>query len=85
MLPPSLLEDAIHLISPSISPFLSVSTMPIVRRVRPTDLLSLNLCNLDSYTENYDLNFYLTYLMKWPSLFQCVEEDGGKIVAYSLS
>ena len=59
--------------------------MPIVRRVRPTDLLSLNLCNLDSYTENYDLNFYLTYLMKWPSLFQCVEEDGGKIVAYSLS
>ena len=57
--------------------------MPIVRRVRPTDLLSLNLCNLDSYTENYDLNFYLTYLMKWPSLFQCVEEDGGKIVAYS--
>jgi N-terminal acetyltransferase B complex catalytic subunit len=58
--------------------------MPIVRRVRPTDLLSLNLCNLDSYTENYDLNFYLTYLMKWPSLFQCVEEDGGKIVAYSL-
>lgn len=57
--------------------------MPTVRRVRPTDLLSLNLCNLDSYTENYDLNFYLTYLMKWPSLFQCVEEEGGKIVAYS--
>lgn len=56
--------------------------MPIVRRVRASDLLSLNLCNLDSYTENYDLNFYLTYLMRWPSLFQCVEEDGGKIVAY---
>jgi hypothetical protein len=75
--------------------------MPLVRRVLPTDLLSLNSCNLDSYTENYDLNFYLTYLMKWPSLFQCVEEeegeeDGGeggggrrgrrgKIVAYSTS
>lgn len=57
--------------------------MPTVRRVRPSDLLSLNLCNLDSYTENYDLTFYLTYLMKWPSLFQCVEEDSGKIVAYS--
>lgn len=57
--------------------------MPTVRRVRPTDLLSLNLCNLDSYTENYDLNFYLTYLMTWPSLFQCVEEEeSGKIVAY---
>lgn len=59
--------------------------MPTVRRVRPSDLLSLNLCNLDSYTENYDLNFYLTYLMRWPSLFQCVEEDGGQIVAYSES
>lgn len=66
-----------------IHPKLLPAAMPTVRRVRPTDLLSLNLCNLDSYTENYDLTFYLTYLMKWPSLFQCVEEDGGKIVAYS--
>lgn len=48
--------------------------MPTIRRLHPTDLLHLNLCNLDSYTENYDLNFYLTYLMRWPSLFQCVEE-----------
>ena len=58
--------------------------MPIVRRVQPTDLLSLNLCNLDPFTENYDLSFYLSYLMKWPSLFQCVEDDRGQIVAYSI-
>lgn len=50
--------------------------MPTTRRLHPLDLLHLNLCNLDSYTENYDLNFYLTYLMRWPSLFQCVEEYG---------
>ena len=56
--------------------------MATVRRVRPADLLKLNLCNLDALTENYDLNFYLTYLMKWPSLFQCIEEH-GKIVGYS--
>jgi len=56
--------------------------MATVRRVRPGDLFKLNLCNLDTYTENYDLNFYLTYLMKWPSLFQCIEEH-GKIVGYS--
>jgi hypothetical protein len=56
--------------------------MATVRRVRPGDLLKLNLCNLDALTENYDLNFYLTYLMKWPSLFQCIEEH-GKIVGYS--
>lgn len=56
--------------------------MAVVRRVRPADLFKLNLCNLDALTENYDLNFYLTYLMKWPSLFQCIEEH-GKIVGYS--
>ena len=56
--------------------------MATIRRVRPGDLFKLNLCNLDTLTENYDLNFYLTYLMRWPSLFQCIEEH-GKIVGYS--
>jgi N-terminal acetyltransferase B complex catalytic subunit len=55
--------------------------MPTIRRVHPSDLFHLNLCNLDSLTENYNLEFYLTYLMKWPSLFQCIEEH-GKIVGY---
>ncbi|RMZ81190.1 hypothetical protein DV737_g2673, partial [Chaetothyriales sp. CBS 132003] len=55
--------------------------MPIIRRVQPSDLYRLNLCNLDPYTENYDLSFYMTYLMKWPSLFQCIEEHGN-IVGY---
>jgi N-terminal acetyltransferase B complex catalytic subunit len=55
--------------------------MPIVRRVTPDDLFKLNLCNLDHLTENYDLNFYMTYLMKWPAMFQCVVEH-GKIVGY---
>ena len=55
--------------------------MTIIRRVEPTDLLHLNLCNLDPYTENYDLSFYMSYLMKWPSMFQCIEEHGN-IVGY---
>ena len=55
--------------------------MPTIRRVRPSDLFHLNLCNLDPYTENYDLGFYLQYLMRWPSLFQCIEEQ-GQIVGY---
>lgn len=58
--------------------------MATIRRVCPGDLFKLNLCNLDALTENYDLNFYLTYLMKWPSLFQCIEEH-GQIVGYSNS
>lgn len=55
--------------------------MPAVRRVQPSDLFHLNLCNLDPYTENYDLSFYLKYLMQWPSLFFCLEEK-GQIVGY---
>ena len=55
--------------------------MPTIRRVRPPDLLSMSATNLDPFTENYDLSFYLSYLMKWPSLFQCIEEH-GQIVGY---
>lgn len=50
----------------------------------PTDLFSLNLTNLDALTENYDLHFYLNYLMQWPSLFNVVEDRNGQIVGYSM-
>jgi N-terminal acetyltransferase B complex catalytic subunit len=49
----------------------------------PMDLFSLNLTNLDALTENYDLHFYLNYLMKWPSLFTVVEDREGQIIGYS--
>lgn len=49
----------------------------------PADLFSLNLTNLDPLTENYDLGFYLNYLMRWPSLFNVVEDHDGSIVGYS--
>ena len=49
----------------------------------PTDLLSLNLTNLDPLTENYDLGFYLNYLMRWPSLFSSVQDRQEGIVGYS--
>jgi len=58
--------------------------MSSIRRVTPTDLLSLNLTNLDPLTENYDLGFYLNYLMRWPSLFSAVENRDGHIVGYSM-
>lgn len=59
--------------------------MATIRRMTPADLLSLNLTNLDPLTENYDLHFYLNYLMKWPSLFNVVEDRDGQIVGYSTS
>ncbi|KAI5308412.1 hypothetical protein KEM55_005785 [Ascosphaera atra] len=51
--------------------------MSSIRRMTAEDILSLNLTNLDPLTENYDLTFYLTYLMQWPSLFSVVEDRKG--------
>ncbi|KKZ60196.1 peptide alpha-N-acetyltransferase [[Emmonsia] crescens] len=56
--------------------------MATIRRMTPVDLFSLNLTNLDALTENYDLHFYLNYLMKWPSLFNVVEDRDGQIIGY---
>ncbi|OJJ47843.1 hypothetical protein ASPZODRAFT_64523 [Penicilliopsis zonata CBS 506.65] len=56
--------------------------MSYIRRMTPTDLLSLNLTNLDPLTENYDLGFYLNYLMRWPSLFSAVQDRSEGIVGY---
>src|SRR6266536_1258203 len=56
--------------------------MSTIRRAKPNDLLRMNLTNLDALTENYNLSFYLEYLMKWPSLFNVVEEN-GQIIGYS--
>ncbi|KAI9740990.1 MAG: hypothetical protein M1834_002701 [Cirrosporium novae-zelandiae] len=55
--------------------------MVAVRPFKPNDLFHLNLTNLDPLVENYQLNFYLEYLGKWPSLLQVVE-DKGQIVGY---
>ncbi|KAA8643516.1 hypothetical protein EYZ11_004274 [Aspergillus tanneri] len=56
--------------------------MSSIRRMSPMDLLSLNLTNLDPLTENYDLGFYLNYLMRWPSLFSSVQDRQEGIVGY---
>jgi N-terminal acetyltransferase B complex catalytic subunit len=58
--------------------------MSYIRRMTPTDLFSLNLANLDPLTENYDLGFYLNYLMRWPSLFSVVQDRDAGIVGYSM-
>ncbi|KAF4451932.1 acetyltransferase [Fusarium austroafricanum] len=44
--------------------------MATFRRFRPNDVNKFSKCNLDPFTETYELNFYLQYHAKWPSLFQ---------------
>lgn len=53
------------------------------RRFRPDDLNKLSKCNLDPFTETYELGFYLQYYAKWPSLFQVAEDQHGNIIGYS--
>jgi len=43
----------------------------------------MNLTNLDPLTENYNLDFYLHYLIKWPSLFTVAEDQESNIIGYS--
>lgn len=63
----------------------AADTMANFRRFRPDDLNKLSKCNLDPFTETYELGFYLQYYAKWPSLFQVAEDQHGNIIGYSQS
>lgn len=43
--------------------------MTSIKPFRMNDLFELNLVNLDPFTENFNLLFYLQYLCEWPTLF----------------
>ena len=43
----------------------------------------MNLTNLDPLTENYNIDFYMHYLINWPSLFTVAEDQHGNIIGYS--
>ncbi|AGO11809.1 AaceriADR038Cp [[Ashbya] aceris (nom. inval.)] len=43
--------------------------MTSVKPFEATDLFKLNVINLDPFTENFPIEFYLEYLILWPSLF----------------
>ncbi|KAI9798082.1 MAG: hypothetical protein M1833_004979 [Piccolia ochrophora] len=56
--------------------------MTAIRSFEPLDLFKFNLTNLDSLTETYDIGFYLSYIARWPSMFNVVEGQDGEIQAY---
>lgn len=58
--------------------------MTSLRQFEPQDLLRMNLTNLDPLTENFNIDFYLHYLTKWPSLFTVAENQQGHIIGYSM-
>jgi N-terminal acetyltransferase B complex catalytic subunit len=56
--------------------------MATLRQFHLGDLHKISKCNLDPYTETYDINFYLEYHAKWPALFQVCEDTQGNIIGY---
>jgi len=46
------------------------------------DIFKFNPTNLDPLTETFDLNFYFSYLARWPHLFNVAEGQNGVIDGY---
>lgn len=57
--------------------------MTSLRPFHPRDVLLFNPTNLDPLTETYDLNFYFSYVARWPNLFNVAEGLDGTIDGYS--
>lgn len=56
--------------------------MASFRRFSALDLFHLNAINLDEFTENYQLGFYLRYLMRWPQYCIIVRGLDDRPVGY---
>lgn len=57
--------------------------MTSIRPFEAMDVFKFNTTNLDPLTETYGLDFYLSYLAKWPHLFNLAEGRDGTVDAYS--
>ncbi|KAF8863730.1 acyl-CoA N-acyltransferase [Acephala macrosclerotiorum] len=56
--------------------------MTSLRPFHAIDVFKFNPTNLDPLTETYDLNFYLSYLARWPHLFTVALSPSQSIDAY---
>lgn len=56
--------------------------MTSIRPFNALDVFAFNTTNLDPLTETYGLDFYYSYLAKWPELFNVAEGADGSIEGY---
>ncbi|KGG51645.1 hypothetical protein DI09_2p220 [Mitosporidium daphniae] len=54
----------------------------IYRPFKATDLFRISNINLDSFTENYQVEMYLYYLARWPELNILIESPSGIPMGY---
>ncbi|KAH8595593.1 acyl-CoA N-acyltransferase [Bisporella sp. PMI_857] len=59
--------------------------MTSLRPFHAMDVFKFNPTNLDPLTETYDLNFYYSYLARWPHLFTVTEGPDGTIDGYLMA
>ena len=64
---------------------ISTTKMTSIRPFEAMDIFKFNTTNLAPLTETYELNFYFSYLARWPHLFNVAEGRDGTIDAYSMS
>lgn len=62
-----------------------IAKMTSIRPFQAMDVFNFNTTNLDPLTETYGLDFYFTYLARWPHLFNVAESHTGEIDGYSTS
>ncbi|KII88191.1 hypothetical protein PLICRDRAFT_110386 [Plicaturopsis crispa FD-325 SS-3] len=58
--------------------------MSVLRPFKATDMFKFNNINLDLWTETYGINFYLSYLSRWPDLCCVQEAPSGRMMGYVL-
>ncbi|KUJ21748.1 N-acetyltransferase 5 [Mollisia scopiformis] len=58
--------------------------MTSLRHFNAMDVFKFNATNLDPLTETYDLEFYFSYLARWPNLFIAAEAQDGTITGYMM-
>ncbi|KAF9812119.1 hypothetical protein IEO21_06352 [Rhodonia placenta] len=58
--------------------------MSVLRPFKATDMFKFNHINLDLWTETYGINFYLSYLARWPDLCSVEESPNGRLMGYIL-
>eukprot|EP00931_Biecheleriopsis_adriatica_P105288 TRINITY_DN7984_c0_g1_i2.p1 TRINITY_DN7984_c0_g1~~TRINITY_DN7984_c0_g1_i2.p1 ORF type:complete len:177 (+),score=43.63 TRINITY_DN7984_c0_g1_i2:89-619(+) len=56
--------------------------MTSLRPMLVEDLLHFNAVNLDTWTETFNMNFYFSYLTRWPECCAVAEAADGSIAGY---
>jgi N-terminal acetyltransferase B complex catalytic subunit len=57
--------------------------MALLRPLVLNDLFKMHHCNLDNFTQTFDVSYYLDYLAKWPHLCKAIDNQSGQVEGYS--